>query len=414
MPDTVRVPEEYGRVVESYRAPEGGSSKHILHIQDIHAHTEAQTNSAHLIEHLQQEYGVDLVAVEGAFGDFDLRFFRAFPDDAKTREQVAGYFFEKGLLTGADYLAITSENPPTLYGIDDEQLYFEQLAVFKKRYSNQSDLEDLLEPVELSIAQLQKEIYSPRLQQFIDRAEAFESADADLREYAQHLERLAKEHSLPIQESSDFSALLRLGELEGQFDPDGVKAKLQKLADSESLQDPRILEDPEIRTYLEYVKLSQALDTHDLLSQLKQLEDQLGLALCGSSEEKDFLLASRYLGKMTKLADFKLNREELSKYQSGEGRNELQSLVPKAMWPELGKELQSLEKFYTIAFDRDQAMVENVLQAMEREGVDTAVLIGGGFHTEGMMKALAARNISYTVIAPRSTTPQDEEKYHGL
>src|SRR4051812_14515764 len=56
------LPESLGQVESRF---EGSSQRHIIHIQDVHAHLLAQENIEAIVEHLAEHYDVHTVALEG-------------------------------------------------------------------------------------------------------------------------------------------------------------------------------------------------------------------------------------------------------------------------------------------------------------------------------------------------------------
>ncbi len=66
--DTLHVPEPLGWVTETWQPPGQAPDALVIHLQDLHAHPDAQTRLSELIGYLQDTLGITLVAVEGAEG----------------------------------------------------------------------------------------------------------------------------------------------------------------------------------------------------------------------------------------------------------------------------------------------------------------------------------------------------------
>ncbi|MCX5715590.1 MAG: hypothetical protein NTV07_01770, partial [Candidatus Omnitrophica bacterium] len=109
-PESIIISENVGRVKEIFR---GEPQKLIINIQDAHCNFEAQTNISQILDTLGNNYGLNFVALEGSSGEIDPSLFTTFPDE-EIRKEVATYFLKKGKINGAEYLAITSKNPPKL------------------------------------------------------------------------------------------------------------------------------------------------------------------------------------------------------------------------------------------------------------------------------------------------------------
>ncbi len=80
---------------------------------------------------------------------------------------------------------------------------------------------------------------------------------------------------------------------------------------------------------------------------------------------------------------------------------------------QLFSSLPTQERFYELALRRDEALVWNTLRKLEEEPTKAAILITGGFHTEGITQQLRANHVAYLVVSPTVSTKFDEERYHA-
>jgi hypothetical protein len=62
--------------------------------------------------------------------------------------------------------------------------------------------------------------------------------------------------------------------------------------------------------------------------------------------------------------------------------------------------MEQSKQYYSLALERDTALIENTLQRMRRLRNDKAILVTGGFHTQGITNILREKGISYVVICP--------------
>ena len=66
--ESLSVPSDWGHVTDTWQ-PDGHPPKgFIVHLQDLHTHPQAQAHLSELIGYLHEQYGLDLVALEGAEG----------------------------------------------------------------------------------------------------------------------------------------------------------------------------------------------------------------------------------------------------------------------------------------------------------------------------------------------------------
>jgi hypothetical protein len=62
--------------------------------------------------------------------------------------------------------------------------------------------------------------------------------------------------------------------------------------------------------------------------------------------------------------------------------------------------MEQSKQYYSLALERDTALIENTLQRMRRLRNDKAILVTGGFHTQGITNILKEKGVSYVVICP--------------
>jgi hypothetical protein len=164
----ISIPHELGKIQEIYKAKSvesraesqdfstrssAFSSKLVVLIQDAHAIPDAQRNIQKLIGHFQKEYGIRLIALEGASSRLDPQIFRSFPEQ-EILKKVFGNYMKNGELAAGPAAAIFNDREASYYGIEDWALYekgirlyqeamaaeaqvFEKIADFKKQLFKQ-------------------------------------------------------------------------------------------------------------------------------------------------------------------------------------------------------------------------------------------------------------------------------------
>ena len=78
------------------------------------------------------------------------------------------------------------------------------------------------------------------------------------------------------------------------------------------------------------------------------------------------------------------------------------------------EDLSDQERFYELATKRDEALAANTLKQMEDHHQQTAILVTGGFHTEGITRLLREQGVAYVVISPAGGGEVDEDLYSSL
>src|SRR5574341_2648009 len=69
--------------------------------------------------------------------------FADIPDD-KTRQTLLEWFLKKGFVSGSEYAASLDKNI-TLYGVEEKQLYFDDLDAFQKTFENREKINVILD-----------------------------------------------------------------------------------------------------------------------------------------------------------------------------------------------------------------------------------------------------------------------------
>ena len=75
--------------------------------------------------------------------------------------------------------------------------------------------------------------------------------------------------------------------------------------------------------------------------------------------------------------------------------------------------MQTIEKFYDTAGERDKVFAGKSEERMKKDDRKIAALVAGGFHTPTLTNILAEAGYSYVVISPKVTTKTDENLYRS-
>nr|MBP9733919.1 hypothetical protein [Candidatus Omnitrophota bacterium] len=102
----------------------GTSGRLIIHIQDAHANLSGQQSLAKAVEHFAIRYGLKLVLVEGADRDVTLDPVRKLAPLSEW-SVIARRFLYEGIISGEEYVNLTTELPIKLRGIEYQDLYDE-------------------------------------------------------------------------------------------------------------------------------------------------------------------------------------------------------------------------------------------------------------------------------------------------
>ncbi|MBN1586549.1 MAG: hypothetical protein JW937_03865, partial [Candidatus Omnitrophica bacterium] len=455
--DSIRIDPRFGRIVESQTFE--NSPYTIVHIQDLHAHAEAQENIARILHSLYKEYGIRQVALEGSEGPVYSFFFSTFPDD-EVRVRWAEQALDQAVITGPEKVAIADQLPLELYGVEDRAEYVRDFLFFQQVHTApeeaRAEFRQALGQLEILEQEVYPEVVKTKLALFSRKAEG-SSPSSGL--FAELIES-SRELQIPLAESyPSLEAYSGMQELEGSLDEESFQKQLKQLVTqlSQSEAAPAVRQEllqlvsqvsggqtgagafagklvglveraqlpidsyPAVYAMAEHEALSMRVRPESLLAEVDRLQEKILQRLFETEDQRqvhELRKGARILEKVvsaeaspkdwqefrTLSSDASLGalckslREFLKKYQVGSG-----SEVPKKPCKEWAGLIKASEGFYEVGEKRNESLVANTLAFLQRSGAQTGVLLTGGFHTKGMTELLAQRGISYVVVAPRVT-----------
>ncbi len=363
-----------------------GTGPVVIQLQDLHCNYEVQMNIAKLIARLSQEQQLKLVAVEGSSQPINPTEIRSFPLE-KIRKEVSDYFVKQGKLTGAEYCAATGKNPIRLEGIEDARLYAENKKSVDMLLSHEAlgycyDLRDALN-------NLKPTIYSKRLHQVDAQFEKFRLGRVPLSAYAVFLSRLARKLKLSLKAFPNFEAYRGHGAHDQKADPEALFGEMDRL---EQLIREKYYSRPEERF------LDEQLGRLTLIEKL--------LNISATPEEVALFRTGHDLFNVQTFMDF------INRHQGKEASTQTQILSPDLY--RLDDYLKEAKTFYQGAEARSRAFVDNTIAAMQEQKQGIALLITGGYHTDGVLKALKEKGLSYLALKPRLTKQDVLNPYFSL
>ncbi|MBK8869595.1 MAG: hypothetical protein IPN19_00740 [Elusimicrobia bacterium] len=268
------------------------------------------------------------------------------------------------------------------------------------------------------MAREKKEVFSPDLMAFDNRVQAYHEGDANLADYVEAL--------APAKSQGNAGLLAQAFEMEKNLDFNRVEADRKEIIEvlvktlsqdqiNHLIQESTAYRLGEIRygdfyvylknicrgakidlarfphmdAYIRYVLLSDQIDAEKLLTELAALEKARYGILAKTSEEKTLVNRSRALGLAGRLLTFELTPEDWAEYgvlNAGTA---------------LGLDMSSFEAFYREAHARDESLSANLLKAMEDRHSKTAVLVTGGYHTNGVSERLVKSGVTVVTFTPR-------------
>lgn len=459
------IPPELGYIIETHE-PSFPNAPAIIHIQEAHTNYEAQQHLIGILERLIQQWGLKLILVEGGQGDVSLAYLRSY-GPPENRRQVAEKYLKLGVISAEEYLDIVSEYPLLLWGVEQKDLYQQNVEAFLQAESLQHDFTPVLASVRQAVEQLKPHLFDPVLIELEAKGVAFDGHQLGLADYVGFLSRVATRSAVQLETSPQVARFLAVHELEQAIRPEQVQqeqralmaqlsqripeAELNELLanarETNTGTQPRLkfyehLERlmataglelrafPHLSRYLRYLRRSAQLKPAELAEELKQLAARLRRLFASASPQSQQLATiAEELGLVERLLNLQLSPDEYEQVQAAH----LETRIPR--WAEflndqlprqgfatssfagldtLGASLPVLRRFYEAAGVRDQALVNNALAKLAQTQEPLAVLITGGFHAPLLTQLFTEKGIGLVVMAPKIEHDTNEQLYRAV
>ncbi|MDP3979873.1 MAG: hypothetical protein Q8Q33_00510, partial [Chlamydiota bacterium] len=443
----------------------------ILHIQDAHVDYLAQRNIAKIIQHVQNYIRLHhpdaiqdenlLVAVEGAQGFISTQFYTNLPDD-DIRHHVSDHFLRKGELTGPEYQAIVGALPFDIYGVENSDLYLKHKDNYLRCQNSKIEIMQFLEVFEKELEIITQEFVGEGGRHFLTNKRSYIDGSLEFEAYCTYLTKEASQLGILWQQISPNIVLLsKLMEMQSSVDLEKLQTQTARLVEQLSKNLPReevkslvkqtlhyrlgkmslsyyrylngLLEtdkgadtDPyaQARLYTRLLENMAKIDHSALNHEIENLESQIQTGLFQSLDERKVFSFINYLSLLKDLVSLKMNRktlqmvrEESNHISKSYFQEFLDAYVPTSLIdvPDIELITKPFLEFYRIAEARDLALAHNTLDELEKRQSHVAVLLTGGFHTEGLEKQFRKRDVSYLVLMPNSDgfSEKTEEIYQS-
>ncbi len=463
-PSQINVPFEHVTLKEIHQ---GSSDKLIIHIQDAHTNFSGQKSLAGALDFFMSTYGIPLVLVEGGAQDATLDELRG-TAPLETWQRIARQFLYDGLISGEEYLNLTTEHPMKIVGIEDQALYDDSLTAYARLKDRRSHILLYLEKIRVSMERIKRKLYPEEL---LSYEKAKDKSEKEGDEFKATFDRLV---TLAAKAGIDFSgeaypevlqlkaiqekektinfdqANLEQSTLFSEFSSKGLSKKMQgfveaskrmknmqvsqymllnnifNLADANGIS---IKSYKALLRYHDYLKDFSELKIDSLLDELEALEDRVYAALLGTDDAKKLRAVDRFVGLVYKAYEIKMSSKDFDLLMANEPD------FPTEAWQaflneklaELGyyenvipyrtlidEARPSLGNFYELVDQRDIAFIRNTKSVMESENQKVAFLISGGYHTEHLTNLLREEGFSYIVLTPLVTFETDYAKYEDI
>ncbi|MBI2119832.1 MAG: DnaJ domain-containing protein [Elusimicrobia bacterium] len=343
---------------------------------------------------------------------------------------------------------------PSFIGVDDRKHYDANVEAYKRSYPKIERYKEHIHSFKIKLEEQKSEHFSQKLKAFDQKVELYRNQKIGLGEYIKTVTSISSMDYQVISNHSQIRKFLKALEIESSLNFKEVekeraalleqliqslsKAQMQELLNVSMVyrlgnikhadfyvylqkfcEQNRIdfKKFPAMDAYLKYVLLSDEIVAEQLFEEVKVLEEKAYHSLVKSKEEKEIVSQSKILYLIEKLVSCSLTREEWNEYKRIVTLNS-----PMFQLPNFLLDLRSFEDFYQESFIRDEKIANNLLNLLSSKSStlstsftvsmssgnrvlnpksQVAVLVTGGFHSEGIEEILNKSNVTVITYTPK-------------
>ncbi|HXV27406.1 MAG TPA: hypothetical protein VD913_00425, partial [bacterium] len=443
----LKLPESLGSIDLKINAT-GDDRPFIAVIQDAHAVIDAQNNIHEIIRYMQEHYGIELIALEGGTGKLDPTLFRTFPNEF-VKKKVLEDYLKKGELTGAEMAAALNQAEGEYYGIEDWDLYEEHYISYLRATEQKGNLLKRLSGIRSELDRKRAKIYSAELNEFHENILKYESENTYLLEFLKYIGSFERAKQ-KFTQYPDLEKLYRSYDFEKDHEQDKGTIELSVRQMAESFK-ATYVKRMNIKQEMTFHRNYQAfvtgqMDAGQFLKYLIQEGQSFGvkakltpsmLKLLGHNETLATIKGTKLFEELQALiaeiqAELMTKQEErvlADMYQRLRALENLANLeLTRSQWDDLernpepylsiiGHKDEAIRhgiQFYKLAVRRDKAFSQNLQRLMKDRHAKSAIVIAGGFHTQGFEKNLKDEGFSFSVITPKIQSLNGHETYASI
>lgn len=430
------------------------SEQLIINIKDVHDNYGAQESIVSVLENLALNYDVNFVGIEGSEGPIDMSLIESFPIE-EVRRSAADSLMREGKISAGEFFRTVSGDPVKLYGIDDKDLYVENLETFLVLLEEKELNMRLVSVLREALDKLSENILSDELKLLNSNSilNSNRHGGRFTRKWRE-VEHIGLEHGVGHTRYENISGLLKAMEMEKRIDYDRTNRERDDVLDalaskvSRNILEEMVLKslsfrigristsqfysyivllakaekiDPamysELQKYCDYVNIYESLDIGELMDEIDDYESRIRERIYRNDSERELtnlikdveILSNLYSTSITsgQLNYFFENKSSFSwkRFQDFivEKYSQYGLQIPSELHEArlLFDKLNEAADFYRMAIARNQAMVNNTIARMKQDNVSVGAIITGGFHTRGITDILRSDRTSYIILLPR-------------
>ncbi|HTL69657.1 MAG TPA: phosphoenolpyruvate carboxykinase (GTP) [Candidatus Eisenbacteria bacterium] len=455
-------------VAQIHEIHRGADKRLLIHIEDAHTNLSGQENLAKVLEELVTRYKVKTLFVEGASQEVSLSFLRGLAP-TPARERVAKKYLMKGELNGAEYIDVASDLDLRVLGVEDASLYAKNLKSYAGLVSRRDAILSFLDEIDRRVDSLKRQLYPREAVVFDDAVGRYERKEEDFTRYHALLWENAARTGVGLEAYPSFASLKDLHAKEEKIDFAAANKEQERLVTalygtaaraelfrefSEELGKLRSSSHPpaafyetlvaaarahgleesayrNLALYADYLKTFSRVDLAKLGDETRALEEAVFRKELKTPEALYLREVSKYMKLQRKLFSLQVSKDLFQEYLSYRGDVRFETIVALAFLnrrlydlghyqdvlkfsPVLEESRAEAEGFYRTTEKRDEVFLRKAFERMDRDRLDTAVLLTGGYHTASLKSLLQKRGASYAVVTPNVTQETNLRRYEEI
>ncbi|MGB2631195.1 MAG: hypothetical protein WBD17_08230, partial [Candidatus Omnitrophota bacterium] len=459
------LPEYLGTVTHRCDASflEKEPEKFVVVIQDAHCNYDAQRKIAEIVQYLNIRYGMGVINLEGGKEGYDLSLFTDI-QNRSIRDEVSDYFVAQGLVNGAEYYAINNAEKVRLWGIENAELYMDNLKSYRDSLAYKEEVDEYLKTLTHALSNLKLHIYSEDLLGLDILYSQYKAGNMGFKDYLTRLIKMAHLKKIDIKTFKDIELLETIFMVEEVIDfkqadieKDELIRRLQEVLSGKEIQElagkmvefesERIsraefyrylaekadkvnilmVDYTQLGVYIDYVSMYQEVDRIEAIKEMERLEARIQESLFKDEKQKELALLSKNLALTKNIFNASITKADYEYYIGNKTAFEIQNYISfvqkEAPLYKIGGDLpedikimdlyrEEMETFYDLSFKRDLAFLDNIKFSKIQDPTSNieqqvSILITGGFHTEHLCDLFKKEGIAYVSIMPNFKIEED-------